>query len=276
MSDLSRDQEYLVEKQYKNSANLGARINLHRLYTQAKEDWPQWVFDRLRLKPGEKVLECGSGPGNLWQENLERIPDNCHIILSDLSEGMVSEAKANLAGKGPNFEFRQLDIQTLPFDDDSFDVVIANHMLYHVPDIEKGMSEVVRVLKGNGRFIAATNGANHMKELTEIGEKLLGDMEEFNDSRLRVSEEQLLSFRLENGIEYLEDHFSQVDLHLYESSLQVTEAAPLINYVLSMRGVDSKLPDGVLEKLTTYIEAEIDYDGHLHIGKESGLFVCKM
>ncbi|MEM7332356.1 MAG: methyltransferase domain-containing protein [Chloroflexota bacterium] len=276
MDNRRQDQSYLTGTQYKDSSNLNARINLHRDYTQAEHAWQPWVFERLKLKAGQKVLECGCGSGKLWQENLDDIPERCHITLSDLSEGMVSDAKANLGDNNHHFDFQPLNIETLPFEENTFDTVIANHMLYHVPDIPKAITEVTRVLMPNGRFVAATNGNNHLKELTEIGRELFDDVEELDNTRLKMLETRMFDFRLQNGIEFLEEHFSQVDLHLYESNLLVTESAPLVRYVMSMIGVDQNPPEGVIEKLTTYLDNEISTKGHIFITKETGLFVAKM
>ncbi len=270
------DQGYLTGTQYKDSSNLSARMNLHKDYTQAEHDWQPWVFERLKLKPGQRILECGCGPGKLWQENLDDIPERCHITLTDLSDGMVAEAKSALDGSEHHFEFQPLNIESLDFEDYTFDTVIANHMLYHVPDIPKAIGEVTRVLKPNGRFIAATNGNNHLKELGEIGRELFDDVEELSGTRLQTLEDRMLDFRLENGIDFLEDHFSQVDLHIYESNLLVTESAPLVRYVMSMIGIDQSPPAGVIEKLTAYLDNEIGTKGHIFITKETGLFVAKV
>jgi ubiquinone/menaquinone biosynthesis C-methylase UbiE len=65
---------------------------------------------------------------------------------------MIRETRANLARLGHPFSFAQADAQALPFRDASFDAVIANHMLYHVPDISRSLGEVRRVLKPSGGF----------------------------------------------------------------------------------------------------------------------------
>ena len=58
-----------------------------------------------------------------------------------------------------------MDAQDIPFEDDTFGCVVANHMLYHVPDLDKGLAEIRRVLKPGGKLYAATNGEAHMLEL---------------------------------------------------------------------------------------------------------------
>ncbi len=90
------------------------------------------------------------------------------IALSDFSPGMIEEAQHNLADAGRPFAFERIDAQAIPFADASFDMVIANHMLYHVPDRPQALAEIRRVLRPGGRLYAATGGANHLREIGEL------------------------------------------------------------------------------------------------------------
>ncbi len=189
----------------------------------------------------------------LWQVNCERVPASWQVILSDISEGMLNDAKTNVADVSGTFSFQRLDAQAIPFEDSSFDVVIANHMLYHVPDVDKAISEVRRVLKPNGRFYAATGGLKHMQELddfvvTHMASKLPGVFEGLDT----ITQQ----FALENGAEKLTKHFPNVKLHLPpESHLQVTEAEPFIAYILSMARW-SMLVDGVSKQQVDEVVTE--------------------
>ena len=88
----------------------------------------------------------------MWK-NRESLISRCSkLILSDFSEGMIAAAKETV-GNYDNIEYKVLDIQNIPYEDGIFDIVIANMMLYHVPDIDKGLTEVRRVLKREGRFL---------------------------------------------------------------------------------------------------------------------------
>ena len=82
----------------------------------------------------------GCGSGEMWKECASRIPAGWVITLTDLSDGMLDAAWRNLVPLGRNFKFEQMDAQSIPYGDKTFDVVIANHMLYHVPDREKALS----------------------------------------------------------------------------------------------------------------------------------------
>ena len=253
-----QDPAYLEQIQYKDSSNLDARAELHRRFSTAVFNWHEWVFDHLDLQPDSRILECGCGPGWLWRENLERIPAGCTITLTDLSAGMVAEAEAALADSDHNFTFKVANIEELPFADNDFDIIVANHMLYHVPDLDKGLGEVRRVLAENGRFYTATNGESHMQEL-----RALRDM--------AMSVRWNLSFRLENGRKLLAPYFDGITLDLYEDSLDVTETEPLINYLLSMKQADSA---DWKDNLRREVEQVMGKNGRFHITKSSGLFTA--
>lgn len=273
MKEQFQDRDYLQNFQYKTASNLTTRADLHRRFTVAEADWHPWVFDKLALQPGEHLLECGCGPGWLWRHNLTRIPESCIITLTDFSEGMVQEARKSLQDSEVSFAFRPANIEQLPFPDASFDLVVANHMLYHVPDINQAIREVSRVLKPNGRFIAATNGPRHMQELQAMGQLLFADDRSLADTRL-MQGKQLLSFRLDNGAQFLSDTFSQVDLYPYPSHLFVTESEPLVEYIFSTI-TPEKISESVRSRLAAYLAEQIGQQGGITLTKETGLFVCR-
>jgi len=269
---LYQDSDYLRNDQYRDSRNLDARAALHRRFTVAAVAWLPWVFDHLALQAGERVLDCGCGPGWLWRENLDRIPAACDVTLADLSPGMVAEAEAALAGSSPSFHFQVANIEALPFDDGTFDVVVANHMLYHVADRPRALAEVQRVLRPGGRFYAATNGRSHMRELWQMRQELLfPGQQEHAPGVMGLGS----VFSLENGREQLELWFSEVTLHSYDSSLAVTEVEPLLNYALSSSEARASVTEAILVEARRYVEQVIADKGAFHIAKDAGLFAAQ-
>jgi SAM-dependent methyltransferase len=240
------DPAYLRSAQYRTGENLEARIRFHERFGTHPLRWPRWVFERLRLPASCRILEVGCGTGNLWEENRERIPPGWKVLLSDLSPGMAAQAV--------------LDARELPFPNGSFEAVIANHMLYHVPNRPRALAEIRRVLAPGGRFYAATGGRDQFRELLDL-------VYRFDPSLVLWEGRDDSSFLLENGAAQLAPWFPEVLLHRYEDSLVVTEAAPLVAYVASK----VSLPPGFLP----FVEAELKrLGGALRIRKDYGLFEC--
>ena len=214
-----------VARQYKTHHNLHARVQLHRRFGTNPESWFTWVFDRLQLGPDSRVLELGCGSGLLWDANRDRLPLGCRVILTDLSPGMVAQTAATLGGQ-PAFSFGVIDAQILPFATDTFDVVVANHMLYHVPDRTLTYAEVRRVLKPGGRLLAATNDASHMQEIRELARDYRPELEPFFMTATG-------RYTFDTAFAELQSRFSQVQLHRFADRLDVTDADALADYMLS-------------------------------------------
>jgi len=257
------DQQYLTTDQYKDSGNLDARIEIHRRFSTNSYGWFNWVFDTLNQLPKEaNVLELGTGSAALWVDIAQKIPAAWAITLSDLSDGMLDAAWRNLVVTGRNFKFEQIDAQSIPYADETFDIVIANHMLYHVPDRSKALTEIKRVLKKGGHLIATTVGESHMKEITDWLRRIDSD----NDFSPFI-----LPFTLENGMEQLEKIFSEVAISRYEDSLQVTDIDLLIVYLRSAIRA-SEVSKDELAKVRIGLEKELKQNGKIFISKDSGLF----
>ena len=153
MTRESTNRTYLL-RQYRDGSNLNARICLHERFSTNGSGFFRWYFDQSGIPDNASVLEVGCGTGQFWLENRDRIPPGWQVVLTDLSRGMVGEAEVALGPVSSNLEFRVADVQDLPFQSDSFDAVLANFMLYHVPDRQRAVAEVRRVLKPGGKFYA--------------------------------------------------------------------------------------------------------------------------
>lgn len=252
-----------VNTQYQDASNLNARIRLHELFSTNKYGWPRWLFDQYDILPNSRILELGCGAGNLWVENMDRIPGGLEIFLSDFSEGMLQDAQENLGNTRGIFQFKIIDAQSIPFDKNCFDIVIANHMLYHVPDQTKALSEIRRVLGPAGKLYASTIGEKHLKELRDLLNRFDSGLESWG----RLSAD---SFNLENGFTLLNEHFANVSLSRYVDSLIVTDAQLLVEYILSGR---AKLGNERQYELSSFVKQEIETNGgKFYITKDSGVF----
>ena len=263
MSNMNKTEN--VKAQYANDMNLSIRIQLHIKHSTNKQGLTPWLFERYSFEENYRILELGCGNGAQWNCRIENLPSGCKLVLSDLSEGMVSSVKEKYS-QYDNVSFAQIEIQSIPFESDSFDIVIANHMLYHISDLDKALSEVKRVLKPSGYFYATTNGNGGMRTF-------LRDAMKHHNIATQVFNKEW-SFALQNGKDILERHFSSVERIDYEDSLAITETQDLIDWLMSTLSIASYSEENIHE-LHNYFEEIRVRDGAINIPKECGLFVSR-
>ncbi len=284
-------------QQYENASNLRARIAIHELFSTNKEGWMPWFFKELKQElsmmssnyknynkkisseniselsnldlkqPSIKILELGCGDASLWNKNFNHIPSNWEITLTDFSDGMLKDAKKNLGEKRSRFNFKIVNAENIPFEEESFNVVIANHMLYHVPDINKALKEINRVLKSEGILFASTVGKNHMKEIREIISTF--DIYSLTSESWEITD----SFQLENGLKIVSEYFNMVELKRYKDNLKVTDPVYILDYIFSMPGNNEvNLSSKDLKKIYDYLEDNINEKENIYITKDTGYF----
>ncbi|MFC0212056.1 methyltransferase domain-containing protein [Paenibacillus chartarius] len=250
-------------EQYQTAARLRTRIDLYDRFSVNPIGWHRWVFDHLLSLPGSAVLELGGGDGALWTRNLERVPADWKVSFTDLSRGMVAEARSRI-GHDRRFTFLTADAQDIPFHDAAFDIVIANNVLYHVRNIPGALAEIRRVLKPGGTFCTSTMSMRHLREVELIAAGF--------DPAVQVLDRVIERFHLDHAPDQLAPYFRQAEVHRYDDELQVTEAQPLIDYILSTPMNARELLSGErLTDFTRYIKARLQQEGKLIITKDNGI-----
>jgi SAM-dependent methyltransferase len=278
MADLNprTDHDILTKHAYATDEHLAVRYRIHELYSKPKIDFQQWVVGTFNWRGNEQVLDIGAGSGSYFYEVHRHIPQG-NLIAGDLSIGMAKQARTK--AQDDQYETSQvltLDAQHLPFPADSFDVVLANHMLYHVPDLKQTIREIHRVLRPEGCLIAATNSQNTMPEfdtLTRRACTLLG----FPRQGFRPD---TADFSLESGTRILGKHFRAVARYDLPSAFHFPDVKPVMDYLDSLRAVrERQLPDTVtweefMEKMEDQISRLIGHFGELQVSKLAGVLVA--
>ena len=201
----------VVREQYASEAGLRARQALYR--TREGPDAREVAFETIAALRPRRVLEVGGGPGELAERIAREL--GAEVSFVDISPRMVQLARE----RGLDAEVG--DVQTLRFPDGSFDCAVAAWMLYHVPDLDTGISELVRVLEGGGSLVAVTNGEEHLRELREL---LPGGPLQMTFSR-------------ENGEEVLRRHFAYVERRDVDAWTTAETDETVRDYVASMTSV---------------------------------------
>lgn len=273
MLSLLTDEEK-VRQQYETSVNLEKRISIHA-YSTAEQGWMDWVFERLGLRAGDKVLEIGCGTGLLWQDNIFRLPEGLRLTLTDRSEGMLEQTRSAmreyegmLKERSISIEYQVMDANALQLPSEEYDCVIANHMLYHVENREDCLRVISMALKQDGTFCCTTVGNTHMRELNEL-------VKEFDDKIENPLSRMISGFHLENGAEQLRKFFSRTECQVQDNDLLVDNADAIYDYVYSYPGNAPCILDLKGGDFRRMLQEKIDREGSIFIHKSTGMFICR-
>lgn len=269
--------EKSLKSQYENASNISARIRLHKEFSSNKQGWFPWIFETGILPQVIShtsnnsneivhILELGCGEGSLWTENLHRLPENVHITVSDISEGMIRDIRRNI-GRDERFTYGCFDCQQIPAQSNTYDIVIANHLLFYCDDITQVCKEVKRVLKEDGVFLCSAYGSAHMQEITNLVQNF--------DSRIILAAENLYErFGLENGEEILSKYFPNIEIQKYDDAIVIDKATPLIEYILSCHGNQNQYLLDKYQEFRQYVKKQVK--NTYRITKDAGYFLCRL
>ena len=252
------------DDQYGNENRFNARIRIYD-FCEKKVYWPEFAFSNLDFNNVLQILELGCGNGQLWINNINRVPENVNIVLSDISEGMVDSVKKEL-GEDNRFDFEVTDACKTPFESSKFQMIIANHMLYHIENKEQVFSEIGRLLTDDGHAYASTLSTVNFQELFRIAD-------EFDKNLMFDRNQTIQSFNLENGRDILSGYFDVMNSYVFQNDVVVKDTEPLILYLASCY-----LPEqlGILvEKINnfrSYLESFIEKNGEIRITNKVVLF----
>jgi SAM-dependent methyltransferase len=221
------DDPAVVQKQYEREDNLRAR---QALYTEVSGPHaPDVLWQTLVEWQPRRVLEVGGGPGELSERMQNEL--GAEVAFLDSSPRMVELARER------GIDAQVGDVQELPFEGAQFDTVVAAWMLYHVPDIDRGLAEIARVLRPGGALVAVTNSVAHLQELRDLIAYPDGSHETFNR---------------ENGEAFLRRHFAAVERFDAETVVTVREREKLVAYQRSLLVETQPVPEHVTLPFTTH------------------------
>lgn len=251
--------------QYADDRNLRAR---QRLWSQQDPyfDIVAWVLDLGHVGPGVGVLDAGCGNGAYLPALRAR---GAIAVGCDLSLGMLRAASTNTS-------LVNADVIHFPFGFASFDVVLAPHMLYHVPDLQAAVKELRRVLAPGGVCVIVTNGSAHMRSLRDLVESAVRKA----TPGWEMKSPSTHHFSLENGYSQLRTAFASVACvrPVSAAPVRVRDANLAADYVASIRDhyehQTSRRWQDVVEDVRRSVQRLIDEDGEFVVSGDPGAFIC--
>jgi SAM-dependent methyltransferase len=154
------DDPSVVAAEYASEERLRRRAAAFHGLAPGQRDVKDRVVEVVAEVEPRRVLEVGCG----WGELAERLvrATRAAVVAVDISPRMVELARSR------GVDARVGDVQALEFGDGEFDCAVAAWMLYHVPDLDRGVAELTRVLRPGGRLVAVTTSSTHLHELRDL------------------------------------------------------------------------------------------------------------
>ncbi len=266
---------FLEREAYADISLLDLRRNIYErnLEDQTQEPLHRWIFDHMlqHTPQDSQILEVGAGPGWLWRKNLDRMPGDWRVTVSDFASKMVLEQAEHLESPpafGHQFNAMKINAQEIPYEKSTFDSVVANHMLYHIPDRDKAIAEAYRVLKPGGYFYASTGGPDHLQEMWTLLDQVYPDAPCWGRT-------QPMLFTTRSGDE-IERHFPSHEVNLFplKNTLRFTSPNDAVAYVTSKMSMKDVRWDK-LQRYEDALESKIAKDGVFRVTVSQGLFVAR-
>ncbi|HEX4747674.1 MAG TPA: class I SAM-dependent methyltransferase [Gaiellaceae bacterium] len=210
-----------VREEYASEAGLLGRRAAYRWATGP--DALEVLFETIESSQPRVLLEVGCGPGELAERIQREL--GASVVPLDISPRMVELARER------GVDARLGDVQELPFDDGSFDCVVAAWMLYHVPDVDCALGELARVLRPGGGLVAVTNYLDHLQELRALATGFPRPESAFSG---------------DNGRELLARHFATIEERDVGGTIHFPDRDAVVSYLrasITLKGAEARLPD---------------------------------
>ncbi len=271
MPGFATDPTYLAY-QYGTADKLRIRQEAHELYSERPNDFFDWALSLLDLHPGLRVADIGCGPG-AYHRRLHAA--GCTVIAVDGSFGMVREVQDQAHAQQLAVHPLQANAEHLPLADASVDRLMANHMLYHVPDQAAALAEMRRVLKPGGVVMLATNAAD--------ANAVLHDAHSAAARELGYTPSPRMTDRFHLGhLDLVRRFFPAAEVYVRADAFLFPTLDAALRYYAS-GNVDAlqDLPaDGshaarLLPRVAELLRLQLDAQGRLRVPKDAGCFVAR-
>ena len=238
-----------------------------------------WALRLVPVKARSTVLDAGCGWGRFTWPLIETFSiASTNVTCVDSSLGMIETAAEEAARRRHRPGFASADIQALPFPSRFFDVAMANHVLYHLTDIQEGVRELARVLKKDGCLLATTNSDDVNVPVLEFHYSALDKL------GIHYESQDSAPFSMENGAELLASGFREVRASFFEDETCYSGAEEFLESyktigryrnLLAREDIDADSKQQLPALVFQQAEEVVRKKGELRSPVRMGAFVCR-
>lgn len=265
------DKEYLMKEQYNGTVNFQHRTKL--FYYGVNIDLRQWEAEQYtesyNLNQSQYILEIGCGDGAFWNYIAPNINSNPEVILTDLSQSMLTSCSSNLDAIKVQFpiKFQQADMDNLLFKEGQFDCILIHNAIYHSTNPTNCIENIKKMLKPEG-FLGLSVLNHHVNSAAwKIAHKINENVpnESFTAKFSDIEADQVLPL-----------FFSRIEKRDYVNQLHFTQSTPLVNMIKSSPEVQRlNLPDLFFKTLKDKMEEKISEEREFVTEFNASLYLCR-
>lgn len=265
---------------YGEADDLGTRIYIHKNYSKSGLDWDDWVISRLPARSFVNVLDLGCGNGRFIFSLLDRKIGN-NFTGIDISESNIDFAKSELLRyNNTNVVFRIENVEEYRFEQSGYDLIMCNHMLWHMKKLSEFLGKISVTLCPEGILLITTNSAGYMRKMYDLHLESAGYLG-FPENILKQNFFNN-SFSVENGYEILSGYFRNIKKNVLKDELEFSELTPFMKYYMTFlksqmkifKNIDENLWIELIKLISSKVENEIKTKGKFIINKTSGAFIA--
>ncbi len=261
---MKESKEHIRDIKYKDDSLLRARKEFYDLAAPfiSLEDEVIKRLEQFNYSP-PRILDVGCGNGDLLLKIHDKHPD-WNLTGIDFAEGMVQNNK--------DVNFQVADVEDLPFEDNSFDFILAKTVFHLVENVQQGIDEIYRCLKPGGKFILVLHSKRNKPMLKLI-------QKELNKKFRKTIKHTDKNVTLEDVEQYLKK-FTIIQKDLLENTTELKESQPYIKYFSSLKWswvpkiTEEQWEDG-LKLVKELVDKEIEEKGHLTEVNSNGIVVAE-
>lgn len=250
------------------------RYSLYERYGTSRQRWHEWLFDRLLLKPGLRVLDVGCGHGNVWHKNWTRIPRGCRITLLDKEmrglqylHGIYQERQGELAPE-TCFSFFCEDAERWECTEAGYDLILAGHLWSYIREKEGLLGRLHRGLTEGGRLVSTFTSQVSVRDVNRILEPVLGRRV------LGAYEERRQTFMAQmEGL--FAGEFGRVSQMVFHNSLRIEQPEKLFRYLCGLDGELEARIKSREQEVRRYLQESVRQGVVPEIGMEGYCYSCE-
>lgn len=261
------DLKETIKTHYSTATSYQRRRGTMDYITREDTFW-QWIAAQLDLSKVASLLDIGCGDGEIWEYLQKKINPQCKITLADYSPGMLDSIRQRINGKNypNNFEYQQADVCALPFSEQTFDIVMANMMLYHANSPNQALFEIKRVLHPTGILGLSTNSLNACEAVYRVMHEV--------ESRIQPYP-YTASFCVEVARGVLPKYFNNIEEKKYIAHMEFTSSKPVIEFIKTLEAFHPiQVDEEFYSACTQKIEAIIKREQRFKTDFLGSLFLC--